>query len=147
MTSNYYYSASTNSFYPVFLKSEYEKAGSLPDDLREVTDETFNEFSQNKDGFYRASENGLPIWVEVPQPTQQEINEQKATENIAYLAAESERTEAEIKIYERMRDRNRADEDDLKMLEVLEDYSIDLKKVTKQQGWPLEVEWPIAPDF
>lgn len=146
--NHYYYSASTNSFYPIFLKSEYEKAGTLPTDLIEVNDDIFDEFSQNKDGFYRSSdENGYPIWIEIPPPTQQELDQKKEAENTAFLAFESERTEDEIKIYERMRDRNRADADDLAMLELLEDYSIDLKKVTKQEGWPLEVEWPIAPEF
>lgn len=96
-------------------------------------------------------------WVEIskeeaellanPPPTQQEIDQKKSSENVAFLTSETERIEAEIKIYERMRDRNRADTDDLAMLELLEDYSIDLKKVTKQKGWPLEVEWPIAPEF
>jgi len=98
-----------------------------------------------------------PDWIEItkeesdaianPPLSQEQLDEQKEAENIAFLSSETERTEAEIKIYERMRDRNRADEDDLKMLEALEDYSIDLKKVTKQKGWPLEVEWPIPPEF
>lgn len=88
-------------------------------------------------------------WIDdvIEPATQQEIDAQKSAENIAFLSSESERTEDEIKIYERMRDRNRADSDDLAMLEALEDYSIDLKKVTKQKGWPLEVDWPVAPEF
>ncbi|GAA5102778.1 phage tail assembly chaperone [Wohlfahrtiimonas larvae] len=121
----------------------------------------FKDSQNNTFGLDTTSENWESFikedWIEItieeaqaianPPPSQIEIDLQKEKENIAFLASESERTESEIKVYERMRDRNRADEDDLAMLEALEDYSIDLKKVTKQKGWPLEVEWPVAPRF
>lgn len=43
----YLYSAKNNIFYPADNLSIYEAAASLPDDLVEVSDAVFNEFSQS----------------------------------------------------------------------------------------------------
>lgn len=66
---NYIYSAETNSFYPLSLKSEYEASGTWPSSYIEVSDETFYEFTQNKEGKVRAPDaDGRPVWVDIPSP-------------------------------------------------------------------------------
>ncbi|MEJ3963023.1 tail fiber assembly protein [Citrobacter braakii] len=66
---NYIYSSETNSFYPLLLKSEYEASGTWPSSYIEVSDETFYEFTQNKEGKVRgADEDGRPVWVDIPSP-------------------------------------------------------------------------------
>ncbi|BBV82950.1 hypothetical protein STW0522ENT60_36280 [Enterobacter kobei] len=42
---NYWFSPANNAFYPVSLKESYVNAGSLPNDLIEVEDSVFSEFS------------------------------------------------------------------------------------------------------
>lgn len=65
---NYWFSPANNAFYPVALKESYVNAGSLPNDLIEVEDTIFNEFSATPpDGKMRGVEDsGLPIWVDIP---------------------------------------------------------------------------------
>lgn len=104
------------------------------------TEEEAKEFNENFNELVEISESEVDQIIELKNVDQK--IEQKKAENIAFLSSETERTEAEIKVYERMRDHGRADADDLAMLEVLEDYSVDLKKTIKQKGWPLEVDWP-----
>ncbi|MEH3401869.1 tail fiber assembly protein [Enterobacter cloacae] len=65
---NYWFSPANNAFYPVALKESYVNAGSLPNDLIEVEDTIFNEFSATPpDGKMRGvGDSGLPIWVDIP---------------------------------------------------------------------------------
>ncbi|MGL4675904.1 MAG: hypothetical protein ACRCXK_13695 [Wohlfahrtiimonas sp.] len=109
------------------------------------TEEEAKEFNEQFTELVEISESEVDKIIELKNADQK--TEQQKAENIAFLRFETERTEAEIKVYERMHDRGRADANDLKMLEALEEYSIDLKKVTKQKDWPLEVEWPVEPKF
>ncbi|MBB9225684.1 tail fiber assembly protein [Escherichia coli] len=69
----YLYSAQTNAFYPLELKDYYESADTLPNDVIEVTDDVFYEYSEAPEGKYRqAGPDGLPAWKDIPPPTQQE---------------------------------------------------------------------------
>ncbi|HEI3291148.1 TPA: tail fiber assembly protein [Escherichia coli] len=65
---NYWFSPANNAFYPVALKESYVSAGSLPNDLIEVEDTIFNEFSATPPyGKMRGiGDSGLPIWVDIP---------------------------------------------------------------------------------
>lgn len=67
--NKYAYSAVTNAFYPVALKSDYENVDSWPKDAQEVDDSVYQEFSASQPpaGKRRgAGENGLPVWFEIP---------------------------------------------------------------------------------
>ncbi|HCC6785154.1 TPA: tail fiber assembly protein [Escherichia coli] len=69
----YLYSAKTNAFYPLELKDNYDSAGTLPNDVIEVNDDIFCEYSEAPEGKYRqAGSDGLPVWKDIPPPTQQE---------------------------------------------------------------------------
>ena len=65
---NYWFSPVNNAFYPVALKDSYEKAGSLPNDLVEVDDTVFEEFSATPpEGKIRdVGNDGMPIWIDIP---------------------------------------------------------------------------------
>lgn len=60
-----YYSASNNTFYPEVLKDLYEQANSWPEDLKEVSQLVYDEFSNSPNsGMVRTSnEYGLPCWA------------------------------------------------------------------------------------
>lgn len=71
---NFVYSATTNAFYPVDMKSDYDAAGTWPTDGLEVSDEVFQEFtSSGVVGKYRApGDDGLPAWIDIPALTKDE---------------------------------------------------------------------------
>jgi len=74
MKFNYVYSPSTNGMYPISMKPDYVRAGSWPKDAIEISDDIYNEFSQNPpDGKMRSAVDGLPSWVDVPLPTESEL--------------------------------------------------------------------------
>lgn len=74
MTS-YFYSAKENAFFPESLREQYELAGSWPDDGIKVSEDYFESFSIAPSGKMRvAGDNGLPVWVDAPHPTQEELN-------------------------------------------------------------------------
>lgn len=82
----YFYSAKMNAFYPAAMQSDYEAAGSWPADAVEVGEECFLEFAlaaapvgQRRE----AGPGGLPIWVDIPEPSRDE--------QIASLSAAVER--------------------------------------------------------
>jgi Caudovirales tail fibre assembly protein. len=68
------YSAKNNAFYPVDMFSDYESAGTWPDDGKEVDREVFVEFTcATPVGKVRqAGPDGLPAWGDLPPLTKQE---------------------------------------------------------------------------
>lgn len=85
----YKFSKTTNSFYPVSLLGSYSD---LPNDLVDVDEQTFNEFSgQAPVGKQRgADKKGYPAWVDLPPPvplTQGQIEASKRAERDAFLSA------------------------------------------------------------
>ncbi|AXG47987.1 tail fiber assembly protein [Photorhabdus laumondii] len=74
----YFYSAKTNSFYPIELEQNYIASGSLPDDIIEVGLDIYQEYAANNvpEGKYRiAGQNGLPEWADIPPPTREELQQ------------------------------------------------------------------------
>ncbi|HFQ9361515.1 tail fiber assembly protein [Escherichia coli] len=71
----FYFSKSKASFYIGSTLKLYENAGSLPEDLIEVTPETASEFMANAQPgkIIGADAQGLPVWMDAPQLTPDEI--------------------------------------------------------------------------
>ncbi|HCL8255237.1 MULTISPECIES: tail assembly chaperone [Enterobacteriaceae] len=71
----YVFSAKKNAFFPVELKSSYQKAGEWPNDGIEIEDSVATEFMQEPpEGKYRNVIAGMPAWVDIPPPTQEELS-------------------------------------------------------------------------
>ncbi|MFU0913051.1 tail fiber assembly protein [Kluyvera intermedia] len=72
--NEYYFSPSTNAFYPSLMFDDYNAAKTLPDDLNSVSKEVFIEFSGlPPQGKIRApGSDGMPSWQDVPPPTHEE---------------------------------------------------------------------------
>ncbi|AMA06010.1 hypothetical protein ACJ69_23605 (plasmid) [Enterobacter asburiae] len=85
---NYWFSPENNAFYPVALKNDYLTAGTLPDDLIEVSDNVFMEYSGTPpEGKERGiAEDGYPIWIDLPPLTPEEEAEAAAQRKAALLA-------------------------------------------------------------
>lgn len=71
--ANYIYSPSNANFYPVAMKQSYVDSGTWPEDGKEITDEIFEEFIQSPpEGKIRGDIEGMPGWVDMPPPTEEE---------------------------------------------------------------------------
>lgn len=72
---NYIFSAKNNAFYPVDMKDDYVIAGTWPEDGTLVDDEVFSKYALNLPpvGKIRGSEAGLPVWIDAPSPSHDEI--------------------------------------------------------------------------
>lgn len=71
----YVFSAKKNAFFPVELKSSYQKAGEWPNDGIEIEDSVATEFMQEPpEGKYRNVIAGMPAWVDIPPPTKEELS-------------------------------------------------------------------------
>ncbi|MGX9311136.1 tail fiber assembly protein [Pantoea ananatis] len=72
--NNYIFSAKNNAFYPVSLRSDYERAGSWPEDGIEIEDDVFKQFSGTAPaGMFRcAGADGLPLWGNLPPATEED---------------------------------------------------------------------------
>ncbi|HDT1120574.1 TPA: tail fiber assembly protein [Enterobacter roggenkampii] len=70
----YVYSAVSNAFYPIDLKSSYEDAGSWPVDEVEVDETVFATYTgKPPQGKMRGcDENGYPTWIETPPLTHEQ---------------------------------------------------------------------------
>lgn len=74
MNATYMYSASQNMFLMNDWKDAYLSAGTWPDDVIEVSDAVFAEFSaQARDKIRIAGVNGMPAWTDMPPPTHDEL--------------------------------------------------------------------------
>lgn len=61
-----YFSANKNSFFPLPLKPDYDKAGTWPDDAKEISfDDYLKYIEQPPEGKALGSKNGMPIWVDI----------------------------------------------------------------------------------
>ncbi|MGC6386584.1 tail fiber assembly protein [Ewingella sp. S1.OA.A_B6] len=71
----YVFSAKTLAFYPTSMKEDYVKANSWPADGVDVPDGTYEIFFDViPAGKMRgADKNGMPVWIDVPPLTQEEI--------------------------------------------------------------------------
>ncbi|MDM8751092.1 tail fiber assembly protein [Morganella morganii] len=70
--SKYKFSAKNNAFFPADETAKYIAAGWVLDDLIDVSDEIFSEFTRdrNSEGLMRGSDKkGNPVWIDVPPLT------------------------------------------------------------------------------
>jgi hypothetical protein len=140
--NNYKFSAITVGFYPVSMLDSYEQAGTLPTDLVDVTDDTYTEFTgQPPEGKTRGSNpQGLPAWVDIPQPTPEQMRNQAA------YRKQSEMAEAEdvIAPLERAVKRDMATDEEKTQLEAWERYSVLLSRVDTDKA--PDIVWPDKPE-
>lgn len=74
-TCNYAYSPTSNLFYPVALRADYEKASSWPADPVGISDEIYFEYSGiPPEGKIRRSDaNGMPCWIDAPSKSKEQL--------------------------------------------------------------------------
>ncbi len=70
----YVYSATSNAFYPVALKSSYEATGNWPVDGVDVDESVFATYTGTAPSgkMMETDENGYPVWVSTPPLTHEQ---------------------------------------------------------------------------
>ena len=94
---SYGYSAATNAFYVFEDREAFEEYGNWPEDVKPIADEVWEKYCvQGPPGKMRgADKDGLPCWVDMPPPTQEQQIE-AAERKRALLISEAARVIAPL---------------------------------------------------
>lgn len=137
----YVYSATSNAFYPIALKSSYEATGDWPVDGVDVDDTVFSEFQNPPPEKIRiAGENGFPSWADIPPATREELidaAEQERQKLLAHADTVMLDWRTELMLGE-ISDANRA------KLSAWLAYKNEVKSVDVTTD-PEHVSWPVPP--
>lgn len=84
---SYGYSATTNTFYVIEEKDDFQANGTWPDDVTPITDEEWNIYRvQGQRGKVRGADaQGRPCWIDAPQLTPVQLTEIASWEKAARL--------------------------------------------------------------
>ncbi|KTL62661.1 phage tail protein [Photorhabdus laumondii subsp. laumondii] len=138
----YFYSAKTNSFYPIELKQNYITSGSLPDDVIEVSLDIYQEYAANNapEGKYRiAGQNGLPEWADIPPPTREELQQYIESKKQQFIVEASQ----QIAPLQDAVDLGIATQEEEAALLVWKKYRVMLNRIDISQA--PDIEWPEQP--
>lgn len=142
MSDKYYFSPSSVGFLSLQLKGTYyDPAGKWPNDAIELTDEQYAEFTgQAPEGkVLGAGIKGYPAWVDVPEPTQDEVIEQAEAKKAQLL----EKASLEIGPLQDAVDLDIATDDEVKKLSSWKKYRVLVNRVDTNQA--LNIAWPEIP--
>ncbi|EPJ9671732.1 TPA: tail fiber assembly protein [Citrobacter freundii] len=137
------FSRSTLAFYPESEIEAYEAAGTLPNDVIEVSDEVRNEyiFTQPEGKKLGVNSKGYPAWIDVPPPTLDELianAEQERQRLLDYADAVMLDWRTELMLGE-------IGEDNREKLSAWLAYKNDVKSVDVTTD-PEHVSWPVPPE-
>ncbi|CAQ83674.1 MULTISPECIES: tail fiber assembly protein [Photorhabdus] len=138
----YYYSATTNAFYPVEWKQDYINAGSFPNDAVEVDKSVFIEFAGSipPKGKYRiAGKNGLPEWADIPPPTKEELISIAESQKAQFISLANEK----IMPLSDAEELDIATDEEMLLLKEWKKYRVMLNRVDTSNA--PEIDWPITP--
>ena len=138
--TKYYYSATTNSFYPKSLQPEYDKAGSWPDDAIAVSDDVYEGFQTPPEGKVRAAgSDGLPVWVDTPAQTKEQLLAIAKSE----LASRMAEATAAIAPLQDAVDIDEATDEELANLKAWKKYRVALSRLDLSSA--PDINWPVSP--
>ncbi|HCC76675.1 MULTISPECIES: tail fiber assembly protein [Atlantibacter] len=140
--NEFYYSANTNGAYPESDFELYKSSGAWPDDAVLMPAEIFREFfiELPPDGKMRAGgPEGLPIWVDIPSPTKEQLIAQ-AERQRSSLRAEADN---EIAWRQDAVDLDMATEKEAADLLTWKKYRIQVNRVNTDTA--PDINWPAKP--
>lgn len=137
---NYIFSAKNNAFYPISLQSEYEQAGSWPEDGIEIADNIVSEFMVTAPaGKMRVVVDGMPAWIDIPPPSHEQLIEQAEQQKSALLTAANNA----IAPLQDAVDLEMATDDEQPLLLAWKKYRVLLNRVDTSAA--PDIEWPTQP--
>lgn len=142
MDNTYFYSAETNAFYVSSLISDYEQAGTLPDDISEISNQWYEYLisGQAMGKVITPDEDGRPVLSEPEPPTPQEIREIAEGEKSRLIREAGEA----IAVLQDADELGMATEDELSALTRWKRYRVILNRLDISTA--PDIEWPEKPD-
>lgn len=139
MTERYFYSATTNGFYPYSLFENYRSAGSWPEDAVEISERWY---SYLLDGMcagkiINANEDGQPVLSEPTPPTEQELRAVNEVRKVRLMQEAGEK----IDILQDAVELGISTEEEEKSLIAWRGYRVQLSRVA-----PDNPVWPELPE-
>ena len=137
-----YFSASTVGFYDDAMKSDYEAAGSWPDDVTQISDRWYQclILGQSEGKVISVNEYGQPVLSEpAPPSVEQLIQEarQKKTDLLGMADAAIAPLSRAVKL-------GMATDEEVERLNVWERYSVLLSRVKPEEA--PHIDWPEVPE-
>lgn len=133
-----FYSASERGFYSRDIHGE-----NIPKDAVEISDELHASLivGQSAGKVISADESGVPCLTDPPPATEEELKLMAIQKRDALLAAASQK----IAPLQFAVDLNEATDSEKTALVAWKRYSVDLNRITQQDGFPSDVAWPEQP--
>ncbi|EJD2199837.1 tail fiber assembly protein [Escherichia coli] len=137
------YAYANNSFYPFSMREAYEASGSWPTNYVEVDESVFTEFSATPPvGKIRGTgDDGMPAWVDIPAPTQDELISEAVREKQRRIDAANEFMNS--KQWPGKASIGRLKGDELAQYNLWLDY-LDALEAVDTSSAP-DVNWPVPP--
>lgn len=138
------YAYANNSFYPFSMREVYEASDSWPIKYIEVGEFVFTEFSASPPvGKIRGTgDNGMPAWVDIPPPTQEELIAQAEREKQHRIDTANEFMNA--KQWPGKAAIGRLKGDELAQYNLWLDYLDALEAVDTSRA--PDIKWPVPPE-
>jgi len=139
-----YFSESTRAFYPADLLNEYNAAGSLPNDLIEITEEETDLYfcKSAPDGKMLGIVSNRPQWIDLPEKTEEELAESALVQISKLLSLAS----VKIAPLQDAVDLGIATTDETTALAAWKNYRVLVNRVITQSGYPTDIDWPSMPE-
>jgi len=138
--NEYIFSPGKNAFYPLSLQSEYEAAGTWPDDGVPVDSDVYIQFTgQPPVGKVRGVVDDMPSWVDVPPPSHDELVTIAEQQKKTLLDAANNK----IAPLQDAAELDMATDDEAASLLAWKKYRVLVNRVNPDEA--PDIEWPAAP--
>ncbi|MBF0035833.1 tail fiber assembly protein, partial [Citrobacter freundii] len=144
----YFYSAVNNAFYPLALYPNYIACGTWPDDATPVDNSVYLEYavSNPPQGKIRiAGSDGLPSWVGISPPAENEVAGRTLVKNTALRAQYAATAALNIATLQAGIDSNRSADGDSDALAAWQGYLCDLREMPPEDLQQSPALFPTAP--
>lgn len=136
----YFYSKSTNSFYPEHLVHDYKKAQTFPDDAVKIEDSVYEKYGAGEVplGKIRVAGADGPVWGDAPEPTDEQIF-QENTKKFKKLLRTTTDSAFPLQSAQALGIITELQQSELNELQT---YAVELTKIDLRQN---PVNWPMPP--
>lgn len=140
--TEYVFSPSRGAFFPSSLMEMYQQAGTWPEDAENVDLETYKTYSKTPPkGLMLGSEDGSPAWVPVGKNNDVELS--YAAER--RVDAEIDSAIRSVQILSYGIDLGVGKAEDRDKITLLKKYVVELSRVSLQESYPHNINWPKPP--
>jgi len=139
---NFYYSATTNAFYPAALRADYDAAGTWPDDAQTLSDRCYQHLinGQSEGKIIVANEHSQPVLADPPAPSAEEIIARAESQKVK-LMQEAENVIAPLSRAVKL---GIATPEETEWLKQWEIYTVLLSRIDTSD--PANIVWPDMPE-